>query len=155
MAIKVAVGSDSFEAVIRSGSYYVDKSELIYDLVQKTDNTVTLFTRPRRFGKTLAMRMMESFFDITRDSRDLFQGLSVSGHTDFCKEWMNQFPVLFLSLKDVDGLNFESAYISLQDTISDLCIRHGDLAEHASVDPADKVTFLALKEKRVESSAML
>ncbi len=154
MAIKVAVGSDSFEAVIRSGSYYVDKSELIYDLVQKTDNTVTLFTRPRRFGKTLAMRMMESFFDITRDSRDLFQGLSVSGHTDFCKEWMNQYPVLFLSLKDVDGLNFESAYISLQDTISDLCIRHGDLAEHASVDPADKVTFLALKEKHVEPAAM-
>ena len=154
MAIKVAVGSDSFEAVIRGGSYYVDKSELIYDLVQKTDNTVTLFTRPRRFGKTLAMRMMESFFDITRDSRDLFQGLSVSGHTDFCKEWMNQYPVLFLSLKDVDGLNFESAYISLQDTISDLCIRHGDLAEHASVDPADKVTFLALKEKHVEPAAM-
>ena len=88
MAIKVAVGSDSFEAVIRSGSYYVDKSELIYDLVQETDNTVTLFTRPRRFGKALAMRMMECFFYITRDSRDLFQSLSVAGHADFCREWI-------------------------------------------------------------------
>ena len=119
------------------------------------DNTVTLFTRPRRFGKTLAMRMMKSFFDITRDSRDLFQNLSVARHGDFCREWMNQNPVLFLSLKDVDELNFESAYISLQDTISDLCIWHGVLAEYASVDPAEKATFLALKEKRVESSAML
>ena len=80
MAIQMAVGIEDFEAIIKSGQYYVDKTELLYDLVEKTGNEVTLFTRPRRFGKTLNMSMMQCFFDITRDSRDLFEGLAVTQH---------------------------------------------------------------------------
>ena len=72
MAIRIAVGDESFEEIRKSGLYYVDKTELIYDLVGKTKNKVTLFTRPRRFGKTLNMSMMESFFDINRDSKAVF-----------------------------------------------------------------------------------
>lgn len=84
----------------------MDKTELIYELAGQADNKVTIFTRPRRFGKTLNMRMMESFFDINRDSSDVFEGLDIVKHEVFCREWMNQYPVLFLSFKDVDGLDF-------------------------------------------------
>ena len=108
---KIMVGTDNFEKFIRNNGYYVDKTELLYDLVAGTGNEVTLFTRPRRFGKTLTMSMMESFFDISRDSSDLFADRNISkNHPDFCKEWMNQYPVLSLTLKDVEGLTFESAF---------------------------------------------
>ena len=107
MAIKIAVGDESFDEIRKAGFYYVDKTELLYDLVGQTNNKVTLITRPRRFGKTLNMSMMESFFDINRDSRAIFDGLNISKHKEFCSEWMNRYPVLFISFKDVDGLDFE------------------------------------------------
>ena len=100
------VGGEDFEELRRSASYYVDKTELIYDLVYNTNNKVTLFTRPRRFGKTLAMSMLESFFDMSRDSRDVFQNLSIMRHEEVCARWMNQYPVLAVSFKDVNGLDF-------------------------------------------------
>ena len=72
MAVRIAVGGEFFDRIRKGGSYYVDKTELLYELVHGTDNMVTLFTRPRRFGKTLMMSMIENFFDIRRDSKDLF-----------------------------------------------------------------------------------
>lgn len=103
----IVVGNDLFDEFIRDDGYYVDKTELIYELAATSRNKVTLFTRPRRFGKTLTMSMMECFFDCTRDSRELFEGRNIlKYHPDFCKEWMNQFPVLFLTLKDVEGRSY-------------------------------------------------
>ena len=96
MAIKIGVGREDFDSSRESGSYYVDKTELIYDLVNNTDNSVALFTRPSRFGKTLNMTMIKSFFDICRDSKAAFRGLEITKHVDFCREWMNQYPVLFI-----------------------------------------------------------
>jgi hypothetical protein len=154
MAIQMAVGRDDFEKLRRTGQYYVDKTELLYDLVEKTGNEVTLFTRPRRFGKTLNMSMMENFFDITRDSRDLFEGLAVTRHEEFCREWMNQYPVLFISFKDVDGTDFENAYVSLQTVVSDFCFLHSEMLKNEKVDPMDRVTFNLLKEKKVRPAAM-
>lgn len=87
--MKISVGAESFEALRQSGGYYVDKTELIYDLVN-ANNTVTLFTRPRRFSKTLTMSMLESFFDCSRDSRAVFDGLAISRHTEFCDAWMSR-----------------------------------------------------------------
>jgi hypothetical protein len=75
MTMKISVGGENIETLRQNGSYYVDKTELLYELVQQKNNAVTLFTRPRRFGKTLMMRMMESFFDIRRDSRRCLRGL--------------------------------------------------------------------------------
>jgi hypothetical protein len=121
MAIRIPVGKENFDEIRKSGLYYVDKTELIYDLVGGTDNEVTLFTRSRRFGKTLNMSMMESFFDIKRDSRSVFEGLDITKHESFCEEWMNQYPVLFISFKDVDGLSFDSAYAKLAVVIADYC----------------------------------
>ena len=154
MAVQVPVGDESFDEIRYSGLYYIDKTELIYDLFEKAKSKVTLFTRPRRFGKTLTMSMMESFFDINRDSRAVFEGLEVSKHEDFCLEWMNQYPVLSISLKDVDGIDFESAYITLQGVISDFCFMHPEIGDSKMVDPVDRSTFELLKEKRLSPPEM-
>ncbi len=154
MAIRIAVGDESFDEIRKAGLYYVDKTELLYDLVGRMDNKVTLFTRPRRFGKTLNMSMMESFFDINRDSKAVFEGLDVSKHEAFCSSWMNQYPILFISFKDVDGLDFKSAFVALQGVISDFCFNYSEIMESDKVDPIDKATFNLLKEKKVEPAAI-
>ena len=147
----IVVGNDLFDKFIKEDGYYVDKTELIYELAAKNRNTVTLFTRPRRFGKTLTMSMMESFFDIRRDSREVFAGTRIlEDHPDFCKEWMNQYPVLFLTLKDVEGLTFESAFAMLKSCISSLCIKHSYLSEKDNSDPTDYDAFTKLKNKTAE-----
>lgn len=147
----IVIGNDLFEGFIRDNGYYVDKSEIIYELVAKTRNKVTLFTRPRRFGKTLAMSMMESFFDIRRDSQELFQGLDVlKNHPEFCREWMNQYPVLFLTLKDVEGLTFDTAIKMLKIAVSDVCKKHAYLLEDKRVDPDDALKFSKLKSETAE-----
>ncbi len=145
MATKLAVGDESFDEIRKTGLYYVDKTELLYDLAGQTINKVTLFTRPRRFGKTLNMSMMESFFDINRDSRGVFEGLDISKHQTFCSEWMNRYPVLFISFKDVDGLNFESAYGQLQAILADYCKTIISCFENKSIDSADAEIFERLR----------
>jgi hypothetical protein len=147
MAISIFVGGENFEELRNSGCYYVDKTELLYELRQDSKNIVTLFTRPRRFGKTLTMRMMESFFDIRRDSRAVFDGLAIMKHEAFCAEWMNQYPVLFITLKDAEGLNFQGAYGMLKGIISDLCVKHSYLGTSEKVDPDDAERFKRLKSK--------
>ena len=154
----IIVGNDIFDEFIKDDGYYIDKTELIYELVAKTRNKVTLFTRPRRFGKTLTMSMMESFFDINRDSAGLFAGRKiVMNHPEFCNEWMNQYPVLFLTLKDVEGRSFDLAYGKLKTVIADLCKKHEEIADNHRVNPADaeifrKLMFQAAGEVEVQNS---
>lgn len=151
MGRRIVVGNDIYDQFIRDDGYYVDKTELIYELAEKTRNKVTLFTRPRRFGKTLIMSMMESFFDAGRDSADVFAGRNITvNHPEFCREWMNQYPVLFLSLKDVEGLTFDSAFRMLKAALSDLCKKHLYLQEDGRVDPDDVVKFCRLKSETAE-----
>jgi len=145
MAIRIAVGDESFDEIRKAGLYYVDKTELLYDLVGQTNNKVTLFTRPRRFGKTLNMSMMESFFDINRDSKDLFEGLDIAKHDEFCAFWMNQYPVLFISFKDVDGLDFASAYGQLQSVLANYCKKIVSQIDNKSTDSADAEIFERLR----------
>ena len=147
MAMSVFVGGENFDELRTSGCYYVDKTELLYELRQDSKNKVTLFTRPRRFGKTLTMRMMESFFDIRRDSRAVFDGLAIMKHEEFCTEWMNQYPVLFITLKDAEGLNFQGAYGMLRSIISDLCVKHSYLGRSEKADSDDAERFKKLKAK--------
>ena len=141
---RIAVGCEFFDRIRRNGSYYVDKTELIYELVHETDNAVTLITRPRRFGKTLMMSTIENFFDIRKDSRSLFAGLDVSKHEDFCATWMNQYPVLSITFKDAAGLTFDSAYGMLEGTIASVCKKHDYLADSDAVNPFDRDVFLRL-----------
>ena len=106
--MKLPVGIDSFEKLRKEGFYYIDKTGLIRDLLNNWGE-VNLFTRPRRFGKTLNMSMLKSFFEIGADGT-LFDGLAISKETALCEEYMGKFPVIFISLKGVDGLTFEDAY---------------------------------------------
>ena len=108
-ALNIPVGISNFEKIRNNGFYYVDKTGLIEELL-KTEAEVTLITRPRRFGKTLGMSMLESFFDIRKNSRKLFEGLEIARQSELCSKWMNQCPTVSVSLRQVDGLNFTSAY---------------------------------------------
>ena len=148
MAMSVFVGGENFDELRNSGCYYVDKTELLYGLRQDTRNIVTLFTRPRRFGKTLTMRMIESFFDISRDSKAVFEGLDIMKHEDFCKEWMNQYPVLFITLKDAESLTFSKAYGKLKIILSDVCKKHEYLEKSDKVNCEDAETFQRLMFKK-------
>ena len=143
--INVPVGISNFEKIRQDGYYYVDKTGLIKDMLKNKIPEVTLITRPRRFGKTLAMSMLASFFDIRRDSKKLFQGLNISKEQQLCNDWMNQYPTLFLSFKDVDGTIFENALGLLQFTSAELCKKHTYLIESDGVDQDDKETFRKLK----------
>ena len=150
MVFKVGVGKSDFASLRESGNYYVDKTELIYELVNDTDNEVTLFTRPRRFGKTLMLSMMENYFSIRKDSKAIFENLAITKHKTFCKEWMNQYPVLFLSFKDVEAEDFNGAYKMLASRLADVCKGLTDISKNELVNPADQDIFNRLMYKKAE-----
>lgn len=150
--INIPVGISDFKEICKNGYYYVDKTFLIKELLKTTATKVTLITRPRRFGKTMAMSMLATYFDIRENSQDLFDGLEISKETDLCKEWMNQWPVVFLSLKDIDGLNFEDAYERLLVQISNLYKNYTYLLEYDKIDPDDRQIFLDLKAGKAEKA---
>ena len=157
MTFKVGVGKSDFEALRTSNNYYVDKTDLIYELIEETDNQVTLFTRPRRFGKTLMMSMLSNFFSIRKESSNLFEGLKITEHKEFCSKWMNQYPVLFISFKDAEADEFATAYDKLKNTIADLCKSVSDLAGESAVNPADvqifeELMFNKASDAQVQSS---
>ena len=136
--LSIPVGVSDFEEIRRNGYYYVDKSGLIGELLGTTGTKVTLITRPRRFGKTLGMSMLESFFDIRKDNKALFEELEIAKRHELCMEWMNQWPTVFVSFRQVDGLNFNSAYDMLTLVISELYKKHLYLLDSDKVDSFDK-----------------
>ncbi len=136
--LNIPVGVSDFEKIRENGFYYVDKSGLLEELLTKKTAEVTLITRPRRFGKTLGMSMLESFFDIRKDSRKLFEGLEITKQQDLCEKWMNQYPTVFVSFRQVDGLNFDSAYDMFTLVISDLYKRHLYLLNSDQISEYDK-----------------
>ena len=144
----IVVGIDNYDDLINENGYYVDKTELLYDLLTGSKKKVSLFTRPRRFGKTLTMSMMESFFDIGKNSSEVFRERNIFlNHPEFCAEWMNQYPTLFVSFKDIEGLTFETALKKLKAVIADLCKKHEYLAKAPEVNVADAEIFQRLMFK--------
>ena len=99
--LNILIGGEVFSEIRRENCYYVDKTGFLNDFLPLPAK-VSLITRPRRFGKTLFMSMLSEFFDITKKSCKIFAGLKVSDNKELCSQWMNQYPVIFLSLKDVD-----------------------------------------------------
>ena len=133
---KLPIGIDSFEKIIRHNFYYVDKTEMITELLHNWGE-VNLFTRPRRFGKSLNMNMLQSFLEIGCD-KSLFNGLKVSREKELCEEYMGKFPVISLTLKNVEGLNFESARKSLKNTLGMEAWRLSALAESSRLTEEEK-----------------
>lgn len=148
--LNIPVGISDFREIRENGYYYIDKTFLIYELLKTPATKVTLITRPRRFGKTLGMSMLADFFDIRKESSSLFEGLDISEKTSICNEWLNQYPVIFLSLKDIDGLTFEDAYGQLVAQIADLYKEYTYLLECAEIDEDDKKIFLDLKAGKAD-----
>ena len=123
------VGNTDFKEIRETGLYYIDKTMLIDQLVGKSRAKVTLFTRPRRFGKSLNMSMLQHFFDIREKSESLFEGLAISKNKALCDSWMNQYPTILVSFKDVGSSKFDTAYALLKSVISKLYESHKHLFE--------------------------
>ena len=132
--LKLPVGIENFEEIRKLGFYYIDKTRLIEQLLQGWGK-VTLFTRPRRFGKTLNMSMLKSFFEIGTD-KTLFDGLYISGNKELCDEHMGKYPVIFLSFKGVEGLTYDEAFDAFVRVIGKEISRVSFIAD------SDKLTML-------------
>ena len=128
---------ENFETLRKENGYYVDKTGFLEKFLEDPADA-SLFTRPRRFGKTLLMSMLASFFDITKDSRDLFAGLKIAENEELCKEWMNQYPVIFLTLKGIENPTFERALAHIHDQIRTFCRQHKYLLTSELVYDTDK-----------------
>ena len=143
--LQIPVGISDFTKIREQGYYYVDKTGLISDLLEDIAE-VTLITRPRRFGKTMGMSMLANFFDIHKDSTALFEGLEISRNAALCKAWQNQWPVLFVTFKDIDGLTFASAKEMLIERVATLCKMHSYLAFSDQINPDDRKIFQKLSD---------
>ena len=148
---RLPVGIENFEEFSAENFYYVDKTMFIAELLQNWGK-VNLFTRPRRFGKSLNMSMLKCFFEIGGDPA-LFSGLKITQEKELCEEYMGQFPVISISLKSVDGLNFESASAALRTVIGDEAGRFRFLRESGSLDDEDKNAYSRLINVEVKSDA--
>ena len=137
--LKLPVGIENFEEIRKLGFYYIDKTRLIEKFLQSWGEVI-IFTRPRRFGKTLNMSMLKSFFEIGTD-KTLFDGLYISGNKELCDEYMGKYPVIFLSLKDVEGLEFSSAKRMLCVVIEREINRHYYLKTSDALNDVDKSLF--------------
>lgn len=142
--LKMPIGISDFETIRKRNAYYVDKSSLISELINSM-SAVTLFTRPRRFGKTLTMSMLESFFNIEKNSKNLFDGLEISKNEALCATWMNEYPVISLTFKEIEGLDFETAYEYLKEVLADLFSQYPFLIDEASTAENDKELFYNLQ----------
>ena len=140
--MKLPVGIDDFRKLRESHFYYVDKTRLIEQLLLNWSE-VTLFTRPRRFGKTLNMSMLKSFFDIGTD-KALFDGLYISGNKELCDEYMGKYPVIFLSLKGVEGSSFDDARYMITELIGKEAERFRFLERSETLSENDKDRYRAI-----------
>ena len=158
--LNLPVGVSDFAEIRNNNYYYIDKSGLIEELLESTGTKVTLITRPRRFGKTLAMSMLENFFDIQKDSKRMFEELEISKRQDLCAEWLNQWPTVFISFRQVDGLDFAGAYGMLTMVLADLYNKYLYLLDDDRITEFQRKIFTNLanghgSEKEVKNSLIL
>ena len=139
---KIPVGIENFQDMRKFNFYYIDKTNLIEQLLDNWSK-VTLFTRPRRFGKTLNMSMLRSFFELGTD-KSLFDGLYISKNKELCEEHMGKYPVIFFSLKSVEGLKFENARYRIIEMIGREAQRYEFLAKSDKLSDNEKAQYKAL-----------
>lgn len=136
---KLPIGIENFEEFFSEDFYYADKTLFIKELLQNWGK-VNLFTRPRRFGKSLNMSMLKCFFE-TGTNPALFDGLKIAQDKELCEKYMGKFPVISISLKSVDGLNFKAASDALRTVIGNASKRFRFLLESPSLDEKDKTSY--------------
>lgn len=157
--LNIPVGVSDFSKLRNQNLNYIDKTGLIAELISHNAE-VTLITRPRRFGKTLGMSMLENFFDICRDSKKLFEGLEISEHKTLCDKWMNQYPVISVSFWRIEAIDFKGAYDLLTVVIANIYKKRSYLSDSDKIDNYDKEVVRHLRKgdasvKEVKDSLML
>ena len=118
MRLQIIETLDSFRQLRENHAYYVDKTQVLKEYLVDNFKTAVLFARPRRFGKTMTMTMIRDFLDIRQDSREIFDGLKIMEHQDVVDRFMNRYPVVFISLKEVSGEDFENTLQQLRIIVS-------------------------------------
>lgn len=151
MKKKLPIGIDGFEKIRTNDFYYADKTMFIKELLENWGE-VNLFTRPRRFGKTLNMSMLKCFFEVGSDL-SLFEGLKIMREKELCEKYMGKFPVISISLKSVDGLNFQAAAAAMRTIIGNEAGRFRLLRESMFLDEEDKIAYDRLIQVKMESDA--
>ncbi|MDD5853137.1 MAG: AAA family ATPase [Lachnospiraceae bacterium] len=152
--LNIPVGVSDFSKLRNQNLYYIDKTGLIAELISHNAE-VTLVTRPRRFGKTLGMSMLENFFDIRRDSKKLFEGLEISEHKTLCDKWMNQYPVISVSFRRIDALNFTDAYQRLYAEIAALYRENAYILNSQNISEDEKAIFRQIRDRKAEKADVL
>jgi len=158
MKKQILVGADSFEKIIEGNYFYVDKTMFIKELLENRGE-VTLITRPRRFGKTLNMSMLECFFDVNMDSKAMFDGLKIVEHKDIVEKYLNKYPVVFITLKNVEERTYENSIENIRDLISSIYRQNRHLYESDRLDEQQKEIFYTLlsgksTESRLQSALL-
>ena len=154
-SVNLPLGESDFCEIRRKDLFYIDKTSLIEELYRYNGTKVFLFTRPRRFGKTLAMSMLSSFYDISKENKDIFDGLSISRNREICDKWMNKFPTIFISFKNVDGLTFNSAYGKIRVILKTLFRSYKYLLDSSNVDDSDKEDFKLVSDGRAQADDLM
>ena len=149
------VGNTDFKETRETGLYYIDKTMLIDQLVGKSGAKVTLFTRPRRFGKSLNMSMLQHFFDCREKGESLFDGLAISKNKALCDSWMNQYPTILVSFKTVDATNFQDAVAQLKMVFADLFRSHIYLMDDNKLDNYDIKKLDRILSENPQNSDMM
>ena len=152
MSINIRASYDSFRELRESGAYYVDKTEVIEEYLVRRFDKAVMFARPRRFGKTLTMTMFRDFLDIRQDSNEIFSGLKIMEYPNAVRDYMNQYPVVFLSLKEVFGESFEAVFANYKIAVSDVCKRYEDLSNSNRVNREDKTLLRLLREQTADEA---
>mgnify|MGYP000839175311 FL=1 len=150
---KLPIGIENFEEMRREDFYYVDKSHVIGQLLTQWGK-VNLFTRPRRFGKSLNMSMLQSFFEIGKD-KTLFDGLRISDNQELCEKYQGKFPVVFVSLKGINGATYEEARRFLIKTINEEARRLSVLSDSTELDETDHELLIQLKKKEMTNDSLV
>ena len=150
---KLPIGIENFEEMRREDFYYVDKSHVIEQLLTQWGK-VNLFTRPRRFGKSLNMSMLQSFFEIGKD-KTLFDGLRISDNQELCEKYQGKFPVVFVSLKGINGATYEEARRFLIKTINEEARRLSVLSDSTELDETDHELLIQLKKKEMTNDSLV
>ena len=149
---RLPVGIENFEKIRRDGFYYVDKTDLIKELLENWGE-VNLFTRPRRFGKTLNMSMFQCFFEIGCDKR-LFDGLRIAEENTLCETYMGKFPVIYISLKGIDAADYETARNLMVKVVNEEARRFQFLTESSRLTDTDKMLFGQLLQKEMDDETL-
>lgn len=149
---RLPVGLENFEQIIKDNYYYVDKTGLISELL-RNGGMVNLFTRPRRFGKTLNMSMLEHFFSIEGD-KSIFEGLKISKDTELSEEYMGRYPVIFVSLKGINAGSYDTAFRLTVETIKGAAKKAKVLKTSDKLDDDEKEDYRALLDKDMDEATL-